>query len=89
MSIIYKTPILDATAAPFTVQIPRGAKPLALQVQHGVPTVWWMCSKEEPVEARKLIVLGTGWGFDSTTVGKYLGTWQDAPFVWHLFESNT
>ncbi len=68
------------------IQIPMEAKVLTVQVQNEVPHIWVLVSPENEVETRKFMVVGTGHPFDDTSM-KYIGTFQDGPFVWHLFEN--
>lgn len=85
ITTIWKTP-LDPEVRTNEFDLPLGAEFLTLQVQHGVPTLWWrVCPDEKRVKTRVTIV-GTGHVFDSLDLGRYLGTWQEGPFVWHAFE---
>lgn len=94
---IWKTPVYIEQDSSLTVKVPVGSVPLCLQLQRGVPTIWWRTSPHPEDHGRvvpfhvvdkKLIVFGTGWLFEPSTVGLYIGTWQDqAGLVWHAFEA--
>ena len=85
---IWKFPIHDSGwPAPAVVEMPCGSEILSLQMQHGKPTIWARCNKNEPGKIRRLFVrIGTGWTF-SGPLREHLATIQDeAGFVWHWFE---
>ncbi len=89
-SIIYKQTI---PAQPlFKLELHEGAEILCVQLQRGVPCIWYK-TKDQPsvlekkIEERTFRVILTGQRF--TTQGKrYVGTFQseDGYFVGHLFE---
>lgn len=67
--------------------MPRAAKVLCVQVQHGAPQIWALVGNEaETVEARPFRVFGTGQEMPGGL--SYLGTFQlsGGGLVWHLFE---
>ncbi len=70
------------------IEIPKGAEILSVQIQNGQmfnACIWVKVNPENELEKRKFVVIGTGHSFDDTNM-KYIGTYQDGPFVWHLFE---
>ena len=68
------------------IEIPKGAEVLTVQIQNAFnPCIWVKVNPENELEKRQFAVIGTGQSFDDTNY-KYIGTYQDAPFVWHLFE---
>ena len=68
----------------FAIDMPLGAKILTVQTQNGHPFIWALVNPEKPDEERRYFrVYGTGRPFYG---GKYIGTFQTPPFVWHLFE---
>lgn len=97
MKTIFKTPLRPGvTFHEFT--LPPGAKPLCLQVQERVPTVWWLVDRRTAkmmvdselsekdflrMENYRVVVVGTG--HDVEDRWQYLGTWQETVFVWHAF----
>jgi hypothetical protein len=68
-----------------SIEIPLDGKVLTVQIQNEVPHIWVLVNPENQVETRGFRVVGTGHPFDDTD-SKYIGTFQDGPFVWHLFE---
>lgn len=67
------------------IEMPLDAKVLTIQTQNEVPHIWVLVNPENEVETRSFRIVGTGHPFDDTDK-KYIGTFQDGPFVWHLFE---
>ena len=68
-----------------TIQMPMEAKILTVQLQDGEPMMWLVVDTENELESRKFTIVGTGNSFDDKDA-KYIGTFQEPPFVWHLFE---
>ena len=66
------------------IEMPIDAEILSVQLQNDVPHIWAMVSPQNELEKRKFAIVGTGQSFDDTNM-KYIGTYQDGPFVWHLF----
>lgn len=84
---IWKTP-LYLEEGDSQVNIKVGARPLSLQIQNGVPTIWWVVDLKADNEKRKLSVVGTGWIGKASEFENYIGTWQDlSGLVWHVFDS--
>jgi hypothetical protein len=84
---IYKFPV-DITGTQ-TLMLPNGSEFLTFQVQNEKPFVWvkFNTECEYRLEPRVLMVVGTGHEFNlATPSDKYIGTIQQPPFVWHLFE---
>lgn len=63
--------------------VPEGAKFLSFEMQDGQPTTWFEVETLKPRVPRYLTIVGTG---HEVSEGEYLGTCQDPPFVWHLYE---
>lgn len=81
---ILKYPI---TPGKFEIELPRGAKVLTVQAQRGKGCMWVAVEEEYKTTARRFLGIGTGWSVDRLlNKFKYLGTWQEGPYVWHLFE---
>lgn len=99
MQIIYKYALENAF--PVEIMIPAGAQILTVQIQevpathqHGdqvryekVITLWARVDSEAQKETRIFKLFGTGHPIDDLAKYVYVGTFQDAPFVWHLFEA--
>lgn len=79
---IFKYPLVGES-----IQIPKDARPLAVQWQGQEPVLW---AEVDPTnykaEPRRLLRIGTGWWFNPVRV-VYLGTVQepDRPLVWHFY----
>ena len=82
-TVIYKYDVLPS----FSLLLPAGANVLTVQIQDDTPKVWVAQSRAAGVEVgeRHFRCYGTGHPFDLE--GKrYIGTFQQQEFVWHLFE---
>lgn len=69
---------------PFTIPMPTGARIMTLAVQDGQVALWALVDPVQTPEKRTFEIFGTGWEIDGRLT--YIGTWQEPPFVWHLFE---
>ena len=71
-----------------TIEMPRGAKVLSIQVQDGVPCMWATVDSDSGMVPQKFNLYGTGsklptyWGKSM----RYVDTFQHGEFVWHVFE---
>ena len=83
---IYKYPLVRT--AEQIIQMPRGAKPLAVQMQGEAPCIWALVEPEEQLERRLVWIFGTGHEIPSIIQKmQYLGTFQEmrGMLVWHVF----
>lgn len=70
------------------IDMPKGAKLLAVQLQGDTPCLWAEVDPGAKKESRLFAVFGTGnqmpreMGYSDV----YVGTFQEGPFVWHLYE---
>jgi hypothetical protein len=85
MRAIWKFPV--SVRERFTVEMPRGAEVLSVQVQHGEPVMWALLDPKAQNETRTFAVHGTGHEFYDDGYA-YIGTFQIAggALVFHLFE---
>jgi len=67
------------------IRMPVGAKILSVQSQGGRGMIWALVDPNAEDEPRWFAVVGTGEPFNETNM-TYIGTYQESPFVWHLFE---
>lgn len=69
------------------VAMPRGARPLAVQVQYGVPCLWVLCDPEAPASDRLLAIHGTGHRVPEDP-GVHIGSFQmhGGGLVFHVFD---
>ena len=69
-----------------SIAMPKGAQPLAVQIQDGAPCLWTMVDLTQPSALYPIHVIGTGHPIPDA-VGRYVGTFQLAggSLVFHLF----
>ena len=67
------------------ILMPKGAVLLSVKTQAGAPMLWAIVDPAEKLETRRFCIVGTGHNFDDVSM-VYVGTVQQPPFVWHLFE---
>lgn len=80
---IWKFPLLIGD----NVKIMMPAEAVVVKVAAEAPhtlAIWAIVDSRATLTVRKFTVRGTGHPLDD--VGAYLGTVQDDPFVWHIFE---
>ena len=68
-------------------EIPAGAQFLGMEIQNALgPVMWFLVEPDtgKPMELRTFTTYGTGRPIDPGS--EYRGTWQEGPFVWHVFE---
>jgi hypothetical protein len=81
MKTIYKY-TLDSKDC--TLQLPKGAEILTIKLQNNIPTLWALVNPMTVTEERHICIVGTGWQVEDNM--KYITTYMDAYFVWHVFE---
>ncbi len=80
---IWKFPV--PVMSDFKIQMPRGAEIISVQSQHGDGVMWAICDTSAEKQTRHFRVYGTGHSMANDGI-KYIGTYQQDVFVWHLFE---
>jgi len=83
MKTIHKYPF--PISGSFALLMPAGAKPFRVDMQNGDPCLWAMVDTAATMYMHRFYVLGTG-GPIPDDAGKYIGTFQQDPFVWHVFQ---
>ena len=81
----YKIPLEDK----FSLELPKDAVILTVQIQQGVPQLWVMVNTENEVEKRYFWLQGTGQEiYETDRVMKYINTFQlyGSALILHLFE---
>ncbi len=68
------------------IKMPKGATFLYVQEQDGQPLMWWMLNPSKEKEMRSFRIVGTGHPTIRAERDTHLGTFQQPPFAWHLFE---
>lgn len=83
---IYKYPI--AIAEEFTIEMPRSARPLDVQMQRGEPQLWVMVDPDGRLVKRKFALRGTGHDASGLGFAVHVGTFQASggALVFHLFD---
>jgi hypothetical protein len=73
-----------------SVELPRGAEILAVQIQGGLPQLWALCDSDQPKERRVIAIIGTGHPIVREP-GRYINTFQmyDGALVFHAFDLPT
>jgi hypothetical protein len=67
-------------------KIPKRASFLVVEVQGEDPQMWFLVNPKNEKELRSFRVVDTGNPTIRAIRDKYLGTFQQPPYVWHLFE---
>lgn len=85
MRAVYKY-VLDVGET--SLQIPMGGKVLSAQLHDVYACIWVeVITEVEVVETRTFRIVGTG---HAVPIGAlYVGTIQQSPFVWHVYEVRT
>ena len=85
MKTIYKYPLSFEDR--FLIDMPDGAQPLSLQMQHGVPCLWAMVDTNAPTVKRALYCRGTGHDADAIGNAEHLGSvqMQGGALIFHFF----
>lgn len=81
MTVIWKYAIYD------TVEMPKGAKVISVQLQDETLTLWAAipCPVSSVRQIRHFEIVGTGYAFEERNTS-YLGTIQRNGYVWHVIE---
>lgn len=71
-----------------TLSMGADAKPLSIQYQKGILTMWALVNLESPKVSRAFKIYGTGHPIETAVPKMYIGTVQEpgSSFVWHIFE---
>ena len=68
------------------IPMPLDAEVCAFQFQASVPCIWAIVDPSAPKVIRRFEIFGTGRQIPEPEECCYVGTAQEGPFVWHLFE---
>jgi hypothetical protein len=66
------------------LDMPAGAKVVRVARQGAAICLWAIVESDNALQPRLFATVGTGRPIPLDV--RYLGTWDDGPFVWHLFE---
>jgi hypothetical protein len=86
-SVVYKYPVRPDKAE---LTLPRGARPLTVQIQHGELQMWVQENPDEVLmDIWEVYIVGTGHVHDDLDEYDYLTTFQTGSvLVWHVFIRN-
>ena len=70
---------------PFWLALPANATILAIQVFQQEPQMWVRLDPQQPFVDRRFLVVATGKDIRDDDA-KYLGTFQEPPYAWHVLE---
>lgn len=85
MKTIYKYKLELADVQP--VNMPMNAEILCAKVQDGNICIWALVDSNAPMIRRVIEIIGTGNPIaDVGRSRKYIGTVEQNPFIWHIFE---
>lgn len=83
---IYKYPI--PVSGEFILDLPKGSKPLCVQIQQGQPQMWAAIDPMAPLVKHLFQLCGTGHDREDINPFTYLGTFQvqGGTLVFHVFD---
>lgn len=88
MTAIWKVPLPLSGAPTYHVEAPGLDRLLTVALQNGVPTLWAEVEPESAIKWCTVTIVGTGHAYRRRAANDmrvYIGTVQDAGFVWHYF----
>lgn len=78
---------MPAPGERWSVDIPKGAWFLSMQLQGDALVAWFMVDDMDPKEKREFTTVGTGFALPADALKwDHFGTVQVGAFVWHVFE---
>ncbi len=85
MKVIFKYTV-SVQDSEIELTLPKGSRVVHVGNQEPEHVTLWVEQRpdRDETETRKFRVYGTGHGISESH--KYLGTTQDGPFIWHLYE---
>jgi hypothetical protein len=66
------------------LKLPLGAEILNVQLQNDRPVLWALVDPNNVEVGRSICIVGTGWDVEDNM--KYINTYMEGYFVWHVFE---
>lgn len=75
----------DIEMGTFSIKMHTPGRFISAQMQNNKPMMWVLVDEANKKVWRDYMVVGTGFEF-STHGMEFLATYQQGPFVWHLFE---
>jgi len=83
LKAVWKYPLVITDRQP--IALPAGAQIRTVQLQAGVVCVWAEVEPAARLQPRTIVIVGTGHTLPTTAL-VYLGSVQQGPFVWHVYE---
>lgn len=84
---MYQIRKYSMTQPTVVLTVPAGSDLLDAQLQNDIPCLWFQVDPNEISNEEKTFhIVGTGQNFDHEGNWEYCATFQQGPFVWHLFE---
>lgn len=84
MRTIYKYPV--QMSADYDVLLPQGHRVIHVGLQGIDPQMWVEIDTETPIQPFAFAIVT---GHPVPDGMHHVGTWQEPPFVWHLYENPT
>lgn len=87
-----KEAVLSIWKFPFTVsstvtfEIPRDHRFIHVDMQGNQPCLWAVVDPGSSLTITNLRIYGTGHPIVNGEAGSFIGTFQQPPFVWHVFK---
>ena len=81
MKTIYKYELRNQDAS---MKLPKGAEILSVAIKDGRPMMWALVDPDNVLEDRFISTVGTGWQVEDNM--KYICTYMEGYFAWHVFE---
>lgn len=83
MHTIWKFPL---TVGAQVIEMPDDATLLTAQMQYRTPMLWAKVNPNLLTRRRRIVVVGTGHAAPDDA--RYISTFQDGSFVWHVFDGD-
>lgn len=83
MKTIYKYPLIQNSVR-ITIEMPDNAKILLVEKQGTTTCLWALIDSDASIRTYKFRIFGTG-GVVPEDIVDHVWSWQDGPYVWHLF----
>jgi len=84
MQTIYKYELVNVPGRQ-TLRLTEGAKILCIQIQSGTACVWVQLDTDAQPWEFTIRIVGTGHNLQKVKGYEYVGTFQDPPYVWHVY----
>jgi len=76
---------IPSGSSAFQLEMPRGAQVVHIGIVKGVPSILARVKPDTETEIRRFALFGTADDIPAD-VGRYLGTFEDGGYIWHVFE---